>query len=912
MMKKLIFMFLFLYPSSLFAQSVFNEPYILMEPQESVILQVYTVNYSAFLYSEGAQRELTEDAKTAISIAPLWIRTQLFDVMIRVDDSMQDYLAKAIIDAENEDIRYVDEVAFSIAHLPLEDILYENGLSEQLFDTEILLENVRTIYESDEILHYVELVEYNPGTENAYTSVILTVNGQQWEVSQNEYYWYIVHPRLGDDSALYINPKDGEPSPKEESGRFWRSFLFSENPSPDYNQSFVLNHPFLVTDLGDFSAAGGIAIGDDTDPVVEVKGPLNEPMLIHYATGKGMVFATTMELETIDNNLLDNLLYAGFGYGAVINTGSNVEFLVIRGRDTFGATLVETRLESLGYNFTVWDSTGLENLTAATELDTYKKIIIPGDQSLDFYSQLESKSTYFETWMANVTAPVFLFFGALDTGHETDDWNNYLMPFGIKRVNTGAHFTGVPGGYPSWREVIALDATASGNDVWDATTHAALSGQRTYTENDTVLDRIGYLTSQTLELRVGEIPPEYAGPEGDCPGCVVRSPYPVRIAYQHYGNCGELQDMNMAYGRLGLIPSAAVGGIPEDHVWNEYYLLDNWLTLQVDWSDGVTRIAVPANAQDKDYNGGKDLSVVYRTRPDGKWENITSRYSKTVTLNFIVKDLQGNPVEGAEVGLASENWYDPTELTYALVTHTGYDGVASVKVGDYQNIYAYVDSAAGTWPESGISWVLCADVGALASTGASCPDTASWDSEMAMPVGNVEDATFNIEITLEDELPAIQNVSLSGIEPDGRKKVKITYNIGTSASKGLHVNTLGSSYTDKVEPEEIPEVYLMDYTNMNRYNYGLDASSIATLTVDGTEHEILLPCCDSYYIVTQKNNSWGISKYMNMEVRVEEYIPPENSDSGCSCNLGGNSNNTLPVGLLIMLTLFGIVKRRRM
>ncbi|MBU1537351.1 hypothetical protein KKF84_18695, partial [Myxococcota bacterium] len=524
----------------------FDEPLASLNPSETLVLRLLPYAQEVQVDVEyGHGRSLTTQAREALALAPSWIRPALFDTLSRLDLVNQAAISELITLAYAEDPRYVDEVAFSIAHLPMEDLLYDNPTFHTSFDPELLMENVRGIYAAGEFIHFASLVERLEGTDQAYTTVLLTMADGEWEVPRDMYYWYVVHPRLADDSALYIDPRTGNPSPRDERGVFWRTMVWAEDPDPDYTFPSTLKAPSAVDNLSDYTADGGLEI-PGADAVIEVAGPGGEPLMLHYARGRGMVYATTLPVENSSGPLMENLVSAGFGHGSVLAPYLGEPVLLLKERNPFMDNVVEEYLQAEGFDFTVLDSTGITALSGEADLAGFKKIIIAGDQPLSLYLALEAQADIFEAWLDTYASKVLLFLGAMDSGHEADDWSQTTLPLGFTRVNQGNLLTGTPRGYPTFRQVITLGASAPGNYVWDGAAHANLSGQRFFSDQDMVLDRLGYLVSQTLELNVSEIPAEYRGPDGDCPSCsVVRSPYPQRIIYQHYGNCGELQDTGM-------------------------------------------------------------------------------------------------------------------------------------------------------------------------------------------------------------------------------------------------------------------------------------------------------------------------------------------------------------------------------
>jgi len=120
------------------------------------------------------------------------------------------------------------------------------------------------------------------------------------------------------------------------------------------------------------------------------------------------------------------------------------------------------------------------------------------------------------------------------------------------------------------------------------------------------------------------------------------------IAHEHNGWCGELQKIAIAAQRAALIPSISASNVGEDHVWREFYERgwhenDNW------WSDTGGAVDEPDVYA---YGWGKNMSAIYQWRGDGTILEDTARYiheEDRITVDFMVKDLFLQPVDGARV-----------------------------------------------------------------------------------------------------------------------------------------------------------------------------------------------------------------------------------------------------------------------
>ncbi len=173
---------------------------------------------------------LTELALEAVAMSPSWIQDDLVIAFDRQSAEHQDELAQLLVD--NDEPWTWDEVAFTIAHTGPE------VLSADWFHPQLLLENARLTYEHDAQLDYVEIIDVGePGVDADYYSVtayqVETADGERVErqVERDIYYWYVVHPRLEDESPMYVDGwyecGSAQCPVSPEDGRFWRDFLWS-------------------------------------------------------------------------------------------------------------------------------------------------------------------------------------------------------------------------------------------------------------------------------------------------------------------------------------------------------------------------------------------------------------------------------------------------------------------------------------------------------------------------------------------------------------------------------------------------------------------------------------------------------------------------------------------------------------
>ena len=252
--------------------------------------------------------------------------------------------------------------------------------------------------------------------------------------------------------------------------------------------------------------------------------------------------------------------------------------------------------------------------------------------------------------------------GAIDLTTPEDDWCGTALPGGLTcsgQTDTPIHDLRL-GGYPKLLDVI------EGSDIlWNGES-GGFSGNNPLEQAPDALRRIGYFVTQNMIDRCAEIPSCYGGPDNICPTCngtilsqTLRSQYPLRTLYLHFGNCGEMQQMLGASGRAVLVPVASVDSYGQDHVWNEFNLGEGWLHYESGRSDGGTSV---------DTRHDQDWGAVMRVRGDGYVENATPKYSAELfTLDITVRDAGGLPVDGADIHVASE-YNKPVGGTVPLVT----------------------------------------------------------------------------------------------------------------------------------------------------------------------------------------------------------------------------------------------------
>ena len=99
---------------------------------------------------------LNEDEINAIIKSPIWIQRNLVKQFQNINNT-DDYVNLIL----QSDLKYVDEIAFSIAHSPLGDVP----------PIDVIEENVKILYQIDSYLKYADIIDYDMGDGNYFSTV---------------------------------------------------------------------------------------------------------------------------------------------------------------------------------------------------------------------------------------------------------------------------------------------------------------------------------------------------------------------------------------------------------------------------------------------------------------------------------------------------------------------------------------------------------------------------------------------------------------------------------------------------------------------------------------------------------------------------------------------------------------------
>lgn len=581
-----------------------------------------------------------------------------------------------------EDQRFADEIAWLIALSSPED------LASEFVSGDYLLRSVRSIYRVAEKSSWASLVESKKGDETSIT-YRYEESGEvrEWTMASEDYYSLVVHPKLDGEAIGDLSPATGKPATPPDGRDFRSYFLNGAEQHDPYTRHYIFsdldgNAAFDPSTLSGMNPSSlGWLSNPVIDPLVLTGNHLGQATTVEFRVDRGTVLATTLLLEQAALQKSSPALTRFGAYGpGNINLKKDSEVLVLHslGAD---AMLLEQLVPKLPYKFTLMNPADF----ATADLSPYKKIIVFGWQQNDALLAAAARKADLETWLKS-------------------GWTVLELHCGLT-ARAGLEELELPGGLILHEPEAASDRVFSGGQppldmiieaapavIWDSEKYPGLSGDRPFNPEGFVLDQLGWWVSQNLFDNVSEWSEKHNRN-------AERSPYAQRIVFNHFGNCGELQDMLIAGGRTLLLPISGVSNSNEDHVWNEFLLEDSWYPLQVSWSDGPTHVNEPSVSGDDLWGGGKNLSMVSKAGTDGRVFDVTEHYSDTCDIEIQVQDNDGNPVEGALVMVASEAFYEQAGLIIGLWGLSDADGWYRAKVGPKNNYYIRVQGASGGIPE---------------------------------------------------------------------------------------------------------------------------------------------------------------------------------------------------------------------
>ena len=813
-------------------------------------------------YGPESGTSLTDDAWAAVALAPDWIRVEMTSNLALLAPAVQDSLAHLMTGAENP--LYLDEIAFMIANIAPED------LSRSEFRAGYITDQVAIIYAADPLLDFVQLKEYGePGSGDYWTTTVYKyIEGdeeKEFELPRDIYYWYVVHPKLDGEELFDVNPQTGKYAPYPGGLTFREYYLLQPQEPASYTMHYLfLKQKFDKLDAIEYDSLANwnpSSTGYFTDfvvgPLEITHNSLGQVTTFEFRIGRGTVVGTTLDVERAYavglSDVLENMLR--YGAGNVVCPEKNKHLVVrVPGSDYDG--LIETILEQHEVNFEVVAPGFLYD----GDLAEVAKIIIPSHQPAEVYQALADNKQKLEDWLK----PQWTILEIHGLVTAENDWSGLMMPGDFTAdglVGDGDDTVAVEGQPPLTRIIPGTKY------LWDTEKYPGLAGERLFAPDSFALDKWGWWASQNMFDNVSEWMEKHGIPE--------RTNYSVRIAWNHFGNCGECQDILTSVSRTCLTAVANVSNPLEDHVWNEYFFEDAWHSYQISWSDSSTHIDHPGVGSGKKWGGGKNLSAVTMARGDGMSVNRTDYYTNTFTLNMTVVDENEIPMEGAEVIIASESFYEqdgqyPLGIAHWGITDSNGQFVVQLGANEEEPMDNCLDPAA-----------KCNSYFIRVETDyGNFPVEANTVALVVGPMEAVPGEEFAITVPIEGT--RTPHRPLGAMEFDsGDETAVLRLSIDSAVEMACGYSLYGMTYCDHVGDGAM-DVYLLDQANLSAFAQGEPFSALAFQEMAGPGFELLVhpPYAGDWYAVLSHQGRYHHEMLIDAQFEVHRFLEPALPDGG--------------------------------
>ncbi len=705
--------------------------------------------------------------------------------------------------------------------------------------------------------------------------------------------------------ALFMNPEAGSVDDPP-GGVHWRRWMMvsSEDPGTfDYRIHYLQETPNDVDDseLGLLDVHGYLT-DFAIDPLHVVVDGEGRPVLSEIDCGAGTVLVTTLDLEQGLRDGVEELAGNAVRYVHRRDKLLSSEPVLILVDPADPSGLMGEAFRELLEFYSLTVTVAGPDDEEAVDLSAFEKVIVPmgGDEA--FFAGIEARREEIDSF---VQGGGTLLLSADPAWTEAAVLDLPCDVSGVFEPVEGLAFEG----HPVLAEVLA------GNDsVWDLVEQSGLSGERALTGDECALDALGWWVTQNMFDNVSEYDSTHSDTE--------RSVWPQRILHNHYGNCGELEDMITAAGRASLLPMLNVWSL-EDHVWNQFYFLDEWHPYQVDWSDGPTRIDYGGVGSDGTFGGGKEVSGILGFRGNGWVENEhIGLYTDTITVEVELTDEDGSPVDGAMVVAWTDAYYYDDLLDQAAWVHTDQHGRATLELGDNRNFWIM---ARGEIDGDDEAHPFDLDEDTLYSYAPVYVKEYSVDE----PFITVSEAVAGSNFSFSHQFDETRSVPVpEDADSEGETTADLTLSLAVDgtlldvppadAMLGWMAD-LGYAYGGRlIEPLDEPGTVDLFVVDADGYEDFLDGDSFdALFAEEGTsESEVELSIATDateLYVLVSNRASVRHPHFVDASVSLVVTPPDEgddDDDGGCQCDQRGP--RPAPGQVLLFLLLVGAGVRRRL
>jgi hypothetical protein len=244
---------------------------------------------------------------------------------------------------------------------------------------------------------------------------------------------------------------------------------------------------------------------------------------------------------------------------------------------------------------------------------------------------------------------------------------------------------------------------------------------------------------------------------------------------------------------------------------------------------------------------GKKISSVWNFRGDGYIWSVTDRYTTTCTFSATVLDSNGLPVDGAEILIGTQNYYDPNYLTVTTWGSTDYTGKCAVPLGNERDYWSSADTE---------------------SLGEDPPDSGGDEQLTQVVTGSVTGNSYSHTFNLPMAAPRLDlEEAVFPQEPVNKYKIEVSYRVQNNILQGSNFYT--GEHFDYFGPDGNIDFFIADSTNFTEYKNSSPFSAFEFKERDmSNDTSLILSTDDQWYAVLSNEFSQRTTKIVSVTVKI--------------------------------------------
>jgi hypothetical protein len=266
---------------------------------------------------------------------------------------------------------------------------------------------------------------------------------------------------------------------------------------------------------------------------------------------------------------------------------------------------------------------------------------------------------------------------------------------------------------------------------------------------------------------------------------------------------------------------------------------------------------------DTDMGGGKTCSTIWNNRGDSHTYSALSRYSETCTFTATVLDDNELPVDGVDVWVLSNYFYDPDSIAITTWGTTDFTGKCTFELGNSRNYWSSAESD---------------------NLGEDPPDQSGNEYVTHIVDDTQPDTTYTHTFHLPQAAPKLQATTATlPTQPWGKYKMEVSYSVLNNIVQGYNIFT--GEHSDMWGVGGNIDFFVANDYNFSEYDAGrpFEAYGVTERSSDN-DVSLTLPLEDNWYGVLSNEFAQRSTKTVNITFNLYgmingEIITPEDDET---------------------------------